>query len=165
MNSDLSNFQIAILQQMGLTVWQANNQDDKQTHGLAVTSEPVPQTSVNAQTRLASLRATLDTPSSTSNRETLTPAHHSPAEQDRPPVITKPAIVPSPLSPEQKHQAKALIDDIEFAVKEYGTKASTLAWYVGQQLSFVDNAVTMLPDVSDITPAMKKSLWQQISQS
>lgn len=156
MSSEFSNFQIAVLQQMGLTVWQSQDSVRSDAPAQSISSQPdskepiVESKRESAQDRLAGLRKTMaDSSNAPVNKDvkshTSTPA--KPAKLD----VTS-----------LSQDARQILSDIQCAIEMTGLSVEP-TWYHGEQLQVESSGVYFPKGPDTLSAQEKKQLWAKLS--
>ncbi|QJR79935.1 hypothetical protein CA267_003605 [Alteromonas pelagimontana] len=177
MSGLLSQYQIAVLQQMGICVWESQDkrdtsllqttselsQDQKHPVNLTPPGQPISQQDKPRQTsaqRLAGLRSALagSEHSDAASQPTL---KNRPAKENVPAAASELAFTQV-----QKQQYAAFCKDVEQVIRTLNDKLQDmpLQWFTGSALRVKANQIvlTALPD--KLTPQDKRLLWQKICQ-
>lgn len=177
MSSYLNPYQTAILQEMGICIWQSQSgltEDAKpenaeaspanQSREAEITSAGVAPSAVNGQARIAQLRSMLgnkddkkavDKPTSWSQSETQA--------ESKPQVAQSPAQPQAPV-PEtiEPHSFGQIGRDILLALSLFHD-GKAIRWQYGSELSLKENTLTLPYKTAPTHAADKRRLWQVIS--
>lgn len=153
MSFELSDYQLAALQEMNITVWRRPESDTSETLAPETGSENATGANSDAQSRLQQLKAQINQPEG---------EHQAPVT----PQISEPA-KPEPVKPERikldEIRYQSFANDIKQALNGLECQFEPQV-YISESLA-VDKNVILLPATPEkLSVADKKALWTALSQ-
>ncbi|RDV25143.1 hypothetical protein DXV75_11025 [Alteromonas aestuariivivens] len=155
----LSEYQIAALQEMGICVWQSQQESNSHSAGESASELSIrqaPKSSANSRAngaeKLAQLRSSL-----TAGKAESASAHA--LQQCDEPQHS------SPLSAQKQAESAQLLSDIRSALLVLGTLKESeqlTEWHVGEQFRVTGNTVVLPCNPSGMGPTEKRRLWQSM---